>query len=314
VAGETITVDAVTHHVEVGRRQRTSTLELTVRASLGERMPIELPEHAVADELTVNYKSIPVRMEGRSVIVPVTPGEQSVSLKWKSEMPLTVGTHGERVKLPVEAANVKSTIEPPGDRWILWTHGPQRGPAVRFWSVLALGWLAAFVLGRVAGSPLKTHQWMLLSLGLTQIHLVVALVVVGWLFFLAWRGSASFRFIPVWGYNFLQLLLVAVSLAAVLIFVYIVHQGLLGDPEMFIFGNGSTPYALQWYEARVDGLLAEPQVFAVSIWWYRLLMLLWALWLAASLVRWLGWGWRQFADGGVWKRFSKKQVRPPPLR
>jgi hypothetical protein len=218
----------------------------------------------------------------------------------------------------VAAANVKSSIEPPGDRWVLWTQGPQRGPAVRFWSVLVVGLLAAFVLGRIAGSPLRTHQWMLLSLGLTQIPLVAALIVVAWLFFLAWRGSVSFGWLPNWVYNVLQVVLVIVTLVALGIFIAIVNQGLLGDPEMFILGNGSNRHALHWYQARVDGLLAEPWVVSVSIWWYRLLMLLWALWLAASLVRWLGWGWRQFAQGGVFRRASKKPVTkkgsaPPPL-
>jgi hypothetical protein len=319
VAGETITVDEVSHKMELGRRQRTSTLELTVRASLGDRMPVELPENAVADELTVDGVGVPVRMEARSVIVPVSPGEQSVSLKWKTEVPLAVSTLGEAVRLPVAAANVKSLIEPPGDRWVLWAQGPQRGPAVRFWSVLAVGLLAAFVLSRIAGSPLRMYQWMLLSLGLTQISLVAALIVVVWLFFLAWRGSSGFSNLPGWVYNVLQAVLMIVTLVALGVFIAIVNQGLLGDPEMFILGNGSSRYALHWYQARVDGLLAQPLVVSVSIWWYRLLMLLWALWLAASLVRWLGWGWRQFAQGGVIRRADhKKQVAdkkaaPPPL-
>lgn len=276
-------------------------------------MPIELPENAVADELTVDGTTIPVRMEGRSVIVPVSPGSQEISLKWKTESPLTMRALGEKVRLPVAAANVKSFIEPPGDRWVLWTHGPQRGPAVRFWSLLAVALLAALALGRVVGSPLKTYQWMLLSLGLTQIPLAAALIVVGWLFFLAWRGSAAFDTLSNWLRNLLQVLLVLMTLVALGIFIAIVNQGLLGNPEMFILGNGSSQYELNWYQAHVDGLLAEPLVVSVSIWWYRLLMLLWALWLAASLVRWLGWGWRQFASGGMFRRAPKVPHTPPPL-
>jgi hypothetical protein len=30
-------------------------------------------------------------------------------------------------------------------------------------------------------------------------------------------------------------------------------------------------------------------------------MLLWALWLAAKLVRWTGWAWRSFSEGGLWQ-------------
>ena len=33
-------------------------------------------------------------------------------------------------------------------------------------------------------------------------------------------------------------------------------------------------------------------------------MLVWALWLAASLVRWTGWAWRAFGEGGLWQKPS----------
>jgi hypothetical protein len=35
---------------------------------------------------------------------------------------------------------------------------------------------------------------------------------------------------------------------------------------------------------------------------YRILMLLWALWLAHSLLKWLRWGWGCFSEGGLWRR------------
>jgi hypothetical protein len=41
-------------------------------------------------------------------------------------------------------------------------------------------------------------------------------------------------------------------------------------------------------------------------------MLLWALWLAAALIRWLRWGWQQFSAGACFRRMSAK-IQPPPL-
>ena len=81
---------------------------------------------------------------------------------------------------------------------------------------------------------------------------------------------------------------------------------------MFIRGNDSTRTLLRWYEARCDGTLPQPRCFSVSIWWYRLLMLMWALWLAAALIRWLLWGWRQFGAGACFRRKSAP-APPPPL-
>ena len=142
--------------------------------------------------------------------------------------------------------------------------------------------------------------------------LPASLVVVGWLFALSWRGSPSFPRLSHWSHNSLQALLALVSLAVLGIFIGIVAAGLLGSPEMFISGNSSTRTMLRWDEARSSGLLPQPLCLSISIWWYRLLMLLWALWLAASLIRWLVWGWRQFNAGGMFLR-NPKTPKPPPL-
>ena len=95
-------------------------------------------------------------------------------------------------------------------------------------------------------------------------------------------------------------------------FIVAVGEGLLGNPEMFIRGNGSTPTHLKWFQARAGGELPQPRVISCSVWFYRFAMLAWALWLAAALIRWLKWGWNQFSSGGCWKRRQKKKVAVPP--
>jgi len=80
---------------------------------------------------------------------------------------------------------------------------------------------------------------------------------------------------------------------------------------MFVEGNGSSEHSLQWYQAHMDSTLPQPGCISVSIWWYRLFMLAWALWLAASLVRWLTWGWAQFGKGGFARERSTPVVPPP---
>ncbi|MEI6527177.1 MAG: hypothetical protein WCP62_14195, partial [Planctomycetota bacterium] len=47
----------------------------------------------------------------------------------------------------------------------------------------------------------------------------------------------------------------------------------------------------------------------VSIWYYRLLMLIWALWLANSLLYWLKEWWRSLTHGGGWRTWTP----PTPL-
>ena len=42
-------------------------------------------------------------------------------------------------------------------------------------------------------------------------------------------------------------------------------------------------------------------MFSAPLWVYRALMMIWALWLAFSLVSWIKWGWQAFSTGGLWK-------------
>jgi hypothetical protein len=137
-------------------------------------------------------------------------------------------------------------------------------------------------------------------LGLTQVHAFASLIVVGWLFFIAWRAtrtpSESNRLV----FNFLQLALIGATVIAMGILIIIVGQGLLGSPEMFIVGNNSYRNFLNWFEPNAGTDLPVPSIVTVSVWYYRLLMLAWALWLANALLRWLSTGWKAFSNGGVW--------------
>ena len=313
IAGATVTVLGGTHEIALGKRQRVSKLDLSLRCSLGEDFLADLPADAEVTSLAHNGEAIPVRKDGTKVIIPLRPGEQSISIGWKTNAPLGFRATAGEVRLPVESANINTFLRVPENRWILWADGPLRGPAVRFWSILVCALIAAWVLGRISLSPLRSFEWMLLAIGLTQVPLPAALAVIGWLFFLAWRGRASFLSLPPWGYNFLQILLILLTAAALAVFVAVVAEGLLGNPEMFIVGNGSSRTLLRWYQARSDAILPRPACISVSIWWYRLLMLGWALWLAASLIRWLRWAWQQFSSGGCFRRMGKKALTPPPV-
>ncbi|MEI8310362.1 MAG: hypothetical protein WCH98_06370 [Verrucomicrobiota bacterium] len=312
IPGATVTVEKASHEVTLGMRQATSVLNLGLRCSLGEDFAITLPAYAEVSALTLNGAAIPARMDSRNLIVPLRPGEQAVHVEWKTSLPLGVRSRVEQVKLPVGSANISTVINIPDSRWVLWADGPLRGPAVRFWGVLACSLVAAWMLGRLSSSPLGIGEWMLLGIGLTQVPLPAALLVVGWLFYLSWRGSESYIRLPAWGFNLLQLALIALTFIALGVFVAVVAEGLLGNPEMFIAGNGSSRSALRWYLARSGEVLPQPGCISISIWWFRLLMLVWALWLAASLLRWLRLAWVRFSTGGCFRGWSKKRPAVPP--
>ncbi len=313
IPGATVTVSKVQQETALGKRQRTSRLILTLRCTLGQDFPVTLPEDSEVTSLNHNGESIPVRKDAGKIMIPLRPGDQTLELSWKTDRLLDFKASTDRVLLPVPSANIESLMTVPENRWVVWTNGPLRGPAVRFWVVLATALIAAAILSWLKTSPLRLYEWMLLAIGLTQVPLPTALIVVGWLFFLVWRGRPAFASLPALPFNLLQVFLIFLTLSAMAVFIAVVGAGLLGNPEMFIIGNGSTPDALRWYQASSGELLPQPACFSISIWWYRIFMLIWALWLAASLIRWLRWGWNQFSAGGCFRGKSKPVVKPPPL-
>ncbi len=321
IAGATLTIDRANHEMTLGRRQRVSQLDLSVRSSVGEDLLLELPANAEVSTLTHDGTVIPVRKDGNKVVIPVHPGQQSFRIGWKTNVELDPRARTDTVRLPSESANVQTTIHVPEDRWVLWVDGPQRGPAVRFWGILICSLLGAIALGRVGRSPLRTVEWMLLVIGLTQVSLPAALAVVAWLFTLAWRRGEAYQRFGNGVFNTLQVFLILLTVTALGILVSAVSEGLLGNPEMFINGNDSTTTELHWFQARSGNLLPRPGCISVSIWWYRFFMLAWALWLAASLIRWLHQGWQAFTTGGAfhWKPKAATtpaaagQPVPPPL-
>ncbi len=300
--GATLTIDRAQHTISVGSRQHTSELSLAIRSSLGEEFSIMLPEAAEVTSLSHDGKPIPVRLDAGRLILPLKPGAQNVTANWKTNTDEGFHVLTDPVRLPTNSANVTTSMNVGADRWILWTHGPLRGPAVRFWIVLAVAITAGWILGSIPGSPLKRYQWMLLALGLTQVPLAAALFVAGWFFLFVWRGLPSFERLPTFLHNVIQGFAILATGVLLLIFIWVVGAGLLGSPEMFILGNGSNSTFLQWYQDRCAEALSQPGYFSISIWWYRLLMLLWALWLAGSLLRWLWWAWGKFILGGVFRR------------
>ncbi|MFT5523835.1 MAG: hypothetical protein ACI9G1_002053 [Pirellulaceae bacterium] len=312
VSGATTTVQRVQHVTQIGARERTTQLTMQVEASLGSDFIIEFDEQADVSSLTIDGREIPVQRQARQMIVPLQPGKQSVEVHWKSSETLRTVTPIAALKLPVDGSNVTTAMQIPPSRWVLWANGPLRGPAVRFWTILVTAILLAMIMGNLSLSPLRRFEWILLAIGLTQIHVAAAMVVVGWLFLLAWRGKRGPDDMGLVGFNLLQLFLVLLTLITLGIFLVIVGEGLLGNPNMFIMGNESSRTYLNWFEPHVGVDLPQPYIISISVWFYRLLMLIWALWLATALLRWLQSGWNAFSNGGCWKH-HETQRGPEPI-
>jgi len=124
-------------------------------------------------------------------------------------------------------------------------------------------------------------------------------VVIGWLFALAFRSQHTLS--ARWAFNLRQIGLVFLTLVALSCLAHAVHQGLVVQPDMQVQGMNSTNTSLIWYVDRSAGGFPGVGIVSLPLWVYKSLMLLWALWLAASLLRWLRWGFNAFRSGGAWQ-------------
>ncbi len=311
IGGATLTLDRGTEDVRPGIRASEVGLDLVFRTSRGGQHALTLPPDIELLGVAVNGQAQPARLEGGKLLVSLTPPVSRVVVRWREPRGLSLAFRPSAVDVGAAGANVDVVVTLPTQRWVLWLAGPTFGPALLFWSVLLVTALVALALSRVPHSPLRIGAWMLLGVGLTQVPVPAAAVVVLWLLALGWRGAAGARVRPWWAFDLMQVALVVLTGFALLALFEAVQRGLLGEPDMQIAGNGSVLSTLRWTADRVSGPLPRPMVFSVPLLVYRLAMLAWALWLATALLRWVRQGWQALGTGGLWRPRPPKVATAP---
>lgn len=306
--GQTLTIENSRLNLTPGIRSRNAQLQLDLNSSLALQHTIRLPEQAVLEAVTINGQSRPIRQKNREVVLPIVPGKQQVVLNWQEPVPMSSLLESSRVDLALPSVNSNIHVALGEDRWVLMTMGPRFGPAVLIWGVLVVIVIVSFGLGRVTLTPLKTRHWLLLLIGLSQIPVLSALIVVLWLIALGLRKERPAQSTKT--FNAAQVGLGVLTLLSLMLLFWAVEQGLLGAPDMQITGNQSSAYRLNWYQDRSAELLPTATVVSVPLTAYRLLMLAWSLWLAIALLNWLKWGWTCFSSNGLWKKDIVKLESP----
>ncbi|MGH8549008.1 MAG: hypothetical protein ACRERU_10485 [Methylococcales bacterium] len=306
VSGQTLTIDQSQLQVKPGQRVREATLNITLRSSQGTQHIVTLPEQAILQSVSIDQQTQPIRQQGRQVTLPLRPGSQEVSINWREALPISTWLTTPEMNLGIDSVNTTLNVVLGEDRWTLLTSGPAFGPAVLFWGILLVIAALSYALGKIPLTPLRHWQWFLLLLGLSQIPVASALLVVAWLIILGYRAAhpqQNARY-----FNATQIGIALLTLLSLSLLFLAINQGLLGSPEMQISGNLSTAFQLNWYQDRSPAVLPQASVISVPLTAYRVLMLAWSLWLAVSLLNWLKWGWGCFSFAGVWKKVERKKI------
>jgi hypothetical protein len=322
VQGQVVTIDSAMLSYTPGERFTKAVLTMNIRTSKGGQHKVVLPAGAQIQKVAIQGIEQSIGARGNEIVLPLQPGAQGVEIEWNQTSGSSMFMKAPEIKIGEKAVNAEVTINMPPNRWVLWTTGPRLGPAVLFWSYLFVIILAALALGKIPWTPLKTRHWLLLGLGFTQVHPLLAIMIVGWFLALGQRSSSAYVPKDRFGFDAMQVLLVVWTVAAMAGLYFAIQKGLLGIPDMQISGNGSTNYYFHWTQDRIGSTMPRPTVISLYLMIFRSLMLVWALWLALSLIKWLKWGWESFHEGGVWRKIqrrekkvkeeSKAQVNAPP--
>ncbi|WP_266168499.1 hypothetical protein [Dyella subtropica] len=312
--GDSLAFDGVQVSSAVGDRATETTLSLLARSTRGGEHAISLPAGVELLGAARDGETLSLAVRDGKLGLPMLPGQHRFELRLREPHGVSMGTRTSVLALQAPAANIALDLNLPEDRWVLWTWGPTAGPAVLYWSQLVVLLLAALLLARFAPTPLRFHHWLLLGLGFSAFAWSAYALVVTWLILLGLRA----RLMPSarlgnTGFNVLQAGLAGFTLVALAVLISAVPKGLLGLPDMHVAGNGSTAWQLRWFADQAMDVLPRAGVFSVSLWVYKIAMLVWALWLANALIGWLRWGFEAWTQGGYWRKREAKPSAPPEL-
>lgn len=299
-AGSTLAFDSVNLHTRHGDRSSDVTMSLEYRSTRGAQHLVQIPKDAEVTSVIIDGRKQSLRAQDGALDLPILPGEHNVQVSWRIDAEVSSRLSTPAVDIGAPASNISLHLELPQNRWLLGTTGPRLGPAVLYWSELAVLILAALILGRTSLAPLKTWQWLLLGLGFSTFAWPALALIVVWLLACGlrerWNGEASWA-----AFNLVQLAFAGLTIVALLTIVTNLPSGLLGAPDMNVTGNGSHGNTLKWFADQSTTALPTAIVLSVPMWLYKVLILGWALWLSFALLRWLPWVWRCFSSQGYWR-------------
>ncbi|MBN8922090.1 MAG: hypothetical protein BGP10_17555 [Rhodanobacter sp. 68-29] len=315
IDGGSLAFDAVDVQADTGERSTETTLALTARSTRGGEHAIALP--AGAELLEASRDDAPVNLAVRNgkLGLPLLPGSHYYRIRLRVPQGVATRIVTPSFALDAPVANISSELHLPQDRWVLWTWGPTTGPAVTYWSQLVVLLLVAWLLARYAPTPLRFRHWLLLGLGFSAFAWGAFALVVAWLILTGLRARwTPAEKLPAMRFNLVQLGLALLTVVALAVLVAAVPKGLLGVPDMHVVGNGSHAWRLRWFADQGNGVLPVGGVLSVSLWFYKLAILAWALWLAFTLIGWLQWAFAAWTHGGYWRKREPKAGTPvPPL-
>lgn len=304
--GDTLTVSHSSLQGEVSGQASTWHLELALLTSQAQSMPLQLPAGASLQQVSLNGQVVALKSVADTVNLPLATGTNAVALSFRLNEGVSTRYAMPQISAPVPLNNLSLSMQLPDDRWLLALGGDaQVATVLLFWGGVLLSVLLALGSSRIGLTPLNTRDALLLFVGFATLSVWVPLL---WVVALAIAGLAGRASAPAVGgmAKFTQLSRVLFIAGSLIALCSSVPLALLSAPDMQLVNTAEDwQMGLRWF---ADGVTQSPAVWAFSLpqWSYKLVMLLWALWLASAVLRWLPWCWQQLTVHGFWPQSAPK--------
>ena len=170
--------------------------------------------------------------------------------------------------------------------------------------VIVLGAILLTLLTRRLGLdlPIGLVGWLLLGIGLSTVNTYGVVIAAIFFFLLLYRQSMDPDSFSRRQFNSIQVLIGLWTGITVLCLLAAIPLGLLSSPNMIVSGNGSSSHFFKFFQDRAAAdAFPIVTVLSVSLFVYRVTMLLWSLWLANRLISWAKWWWNAYSHNGLWR-------------
>ncbi len=307
VAGDVLSIDAINNVYTVGKRTTKAETSISYRATQGGHFDVNLDPAAQVKKVTFDGVESNLINEDGVVAVSFLPGQHNVSIEWHVNQELSSLHRTPSINLNNHFSNLSQTIKVPRDRWLLWGGSEGVGPAFLYWGELLVFAVLALFLARIKYSPLKVWQWLVLGCAFGTFSWLAFSVVAGWLFFVGWKQQFP-------GFEsraksiLLQWFSLFFTVATIGVLVATVAYGLLSYPDMGVAGQNASAYRLYWYLDSGQDLLPNITLLSVHLWWYKLLILLWSIWVSFAVLNWLKQVLSSLNRDDWWPEFKRKKT------
>jgi hypothetical protein len=284
--GDFYTVENLSHQINWGTNLQQGTLHLTVRATQQATFWLQLPK---------DYEIINVALNGQSgqssnldsrISVVLNPAVHNLQIDYSRSWQPNFKELVPEIEISAPANNLRVTVVPSADRWLLWLGGSSWGPAVVFWIKMLLLIALCVFLKKLEIISVSWFGVVFLGIGLASLPLFLVAFPLIWLAAIKNlpKLQQQTKTIPRW----LGLSSFFVSaLIAIVLWSLVVETGLLLDPPMLITGAGSSANNLKWYFDHSANVLPTPYVISIPLWYWRVFAMIWSSWLVIALFSWL---------------------------